>query len=197
MTEQQPAALLACGATAKTVVDRLISIASGAESSEWLAKYVAVQKALADARFKDAVREHSRLVDLDVQPTWVASRDLATWVGKAIGNLARELKLPNPGESEIPLDDLPTVLEGLGTVAEEESVFASLIKRDPFEDDPAYAEILDEASNQAESALANHPMNGGIGFIHVFWEKKKEILKQEYGLEWRTPAELNPDINFD
>lgn len=32
---------------------------------------------------------------------------------------------------------------------------------------------------------------------HRMWRKKKEILHDKYGIEWKTPAEMNPDINFD
>ena len=200
MREQLPDALAMAGATAQAVVDRLVSIASGAESNEWLAQYVAVQKALADGRFKEAVREHSRLVDYRIQPKWVSSRELAKRITDAMSNLARELKLPNPGKKAIRLDDLPTSVEELGTIAEfEERTLKAFAKelRDPWEDDPRYAQILAAADDQAELELENHPMKGGLGFCHVFWAKKKEILRQNHGIEWLTPAEQHPGTIFD
>ena len=37
----------------------------------------------------------------------------------------------------------------------------------------------------------------GIGFCHIYWARKKELLKQIYKIDWKTPAELNPSIDFD
>ena len=36
-----------------------------------------------------------------------------------------------------------------------------------------------------------------FGIYHHFWEVKKRILKDEYGIEWYTPQEEHPDIHFD
>jgi hypothetical protein len=202
MSDLDPNAIENHAATAKTVVDHLISIASGEESDEWLARYLAIQQALAGGKFKEALRENCRLGNSStVNPTWVVSRDLAKLVTRALGNLAFELKLVNPGKTEIRLDDLPSDVYELGTVTEENQTkweaLLKQVKRDPLETDARYMEFLAAASNQAEAELADHPMNGGIGFCHVLWKKKKEILRERYGLEWQTPAELNPDIKFD
>ena len=37
----------------------------------------------------------------------------------------------------------------------------------------------------------------GLGSCHRFWAKKKEILKTEYNIEWKSPQELNPTVFFD
>ena len=34
-------------------------------------------------------------------------------------------------------------------------------------------------------------------FLHVFWGYKKQVLKDDYNIEWRTPVELNPRIKFN
>lgn len=200
MCEQQPDALETAGGIAQIVVDHLIAIASGAESKEWLAQPVAVQKELAAGHFRDAVREYSRLVDYRIQPKWVSSRELAKKLTDAMSNLARELTLPNSGKTPIRLDDLPTSIEELGTIAEEDERLRNALAeaiRDPWDDDPRYQEILAAASVLAEAELENHPMKGGLGFCHVIWEKKKEILRQSYGLEWQSPAERLPGAIFD
>lgn len=36
-----------------------------------------------------------------------------------------------------------------------------------------------------------------FSFCHLYWGTKKKILKEQFGIEWQSPAELNPDINFD
>ena len=45
--------------------------------------------------------------------------------------------------------------------------------------------------------FANHPMPGDLGFCHVFWAEKKRILKEKYGIDWKTPAEQNPGLCID
>jgi hypothetical protein len=36
-----------------------------------------------------------------------------------------------------------------------------------------------------------------MGFCHVIWRHKKRILLEDFGLEWQSPAELNPHIFYD
>ena len=38
---------------------------------------------------------------------------------------------------------------------------------------------------------------GYLGYCHQFWGRKKEILREEYGIDWKTPAEMNPGWLFD
>ena len=44
-------------------------------------------------------------------------------------------------------------------------------------------------------ALIGKP--GQIGYGRVFCQHKKRILMDEYGLDWKTPSELNPAVSFD
>ena len=37
----------------------------------------------------------------------------------------------------------------------------------------------------------------GKGYCHVLWACKKEILKEKFNIDWRTPAEMNPHCRFD
>ena len=37
----------------------------------------------------------------------------------------------------------------------------------------------------------------GLGFCHVYWARKKKLLKEMYNIDWKTPIELNPGIQFD
>ena len=201
MSGDQRKNLQTYAATAKAVVDRLVSITINMESDEWRARYLAIQDALADGRIRDAIRENSRLGDYRVKPEWVVSRELSNLVTKAIGNLACELKLPNPGRTDIQLNMLPTDVTGLGTIEEEKKrrrqAFCDSFKRDPIDDDPEYEELLKQADEIVKRKLEHHPMRGGPGFCHVVWDTKKQVLKDEYEIEWRTPSEMNPDIIFD
>ncbi|GEM_PF-783492 len=68
---------------------------------------------------------------------------------------------------------------------------------DPVEDDPRYADVFRQIDGEVKAALAGHPRKGSMGFVHVIWETKKQILKNRYNIDWRTPAELNPQVLFD
>ena len=35
------------------------------------------------------------------------------------------------------------------------------------------------------------------GMCHKVWARKKQLLKQMYNIDWKSPAELNPQIKFD
>lgn len=36
-----------------------------------------------------------------------------------------------------------------------------------------------------------------LGMCYKIWARKKQLLKQLYNIDWKSPAELNPEINFD
>ena len=36
-----------------------------------------------------------------------------------------------------------------------------------------------------------------LGYCHAFWAVKKALIKQDYGLIWYTPQEMEPDTQFD
>jgi hypothetical protein len=68
---------------------------------------------------------------------------------------------------------------------------------DPIEDDPQIGPLIDAATREAHEALADHPHRGQLGFCHVLWGKKKEILREKHGIEWRTPSEMDPLAFYD
>lgn len=35
-----------------------------------------------------------------------------------------------------------------------------------------------------------------VGYHYLVWNRKKQILKDKYGIEWFTPDECNPDNMF-
>ena len=37
----------------------------------------------------------------------------------------------------------------------------------------------------------------GLGFYKKYWARKKQLLKELYNIDWKTPEELNPGIIFD
>ena len=36
-----------------------------------------------------------------------------------------------------------------------------------------------------------------MGLCYIVWARKKQLLKEMYNIDWKTPAELNPGICFD
>ncbi len=70
------------------------------------------------------------------------------------------------------------------------------IEHDPIEDDPKLGPIVEKARREAVSEeLGNQPER--LGFCHIVWATQKRILKDKYGIDWKTPAEMNPGILFD
>jgi hypothetical protein len=68
-------------------------------------------------------------------------------------------------------------------------------KFDQQEFDPALAGCFAKADVRAEQDVANVTRNGE--FIFEFWKAKKRLLTQFCGIDWKSPAELNPGIEYD
>jgi hypothetical protein len=69
------------------------------------------------------------------------------------------------------------------------------LRHDPIEDDPELGPIVRKAGERAERELG--ASEGQMGFCHLLWERQQRILRDEYGIEWKSPSEMNPDILFD
>lgn len=68
-------------------------------------------------------------------------------------------------------------------------------KFDPRESDPQLRRIFALVDAAAERAVSNTPRDER--FIFHFWSVKKRMLRQKHGIDWKTPAELNPNIAYD
>lgn len=71
----------------------------------------------------------------------------------------------------------------------------SHLKHDPVEWTAEWEEIIDEADRKVYEALADQPR--GMGFCHAFWFKRMEVLRNDYGIQWKSPAIMNPGVHFD
>lgn len=91
---------------------------------------------------------------------------------KAIKNLDRKLKY----EGQTPI--MPTWK----------------IQHDPVEDSEIYQRIELDVERKINAELGKERY---MGCGHLYWFTKKRILKKEHGIEWKSPAEMNPLINFD
>jgi hypothetical protein len=67
-------------------------------------------------------------------------------------------------------------------------------KFDPQESDPKFRAAFAAADAGAERRVMN--VKRDAKFIFHFWSAKKEILRKQFGIEWKTPAELNPHITY-
>lgn len=68
---------------------------------------------------------------------------------------------------------------------------------DPIEVDPKYKEIFSKIDDEIAEDLKNHPQKDSLGFCHIYWDRKQEILKDKYHIRWKTPTEMNPEVLFD
>jgi len=71
------------------------------------------------------------------------------------------------------------------------------LAHDPVEDDPRYADTFEKIDDEVKDLLADHPLRGSHGFVNIYWDTKKQLLKKKYGIDWRSPGELNPQVLFD
>ena len=69
------------------------------------------------------------------------------------------------------------------------------LKHDPIEWSAEYERIIDDVEKKVGELLSDEPR--GMGFCFVYWPTLQRILFQDYGIRWRSPAEMNPGVIFD
>lgn len=72
---------------------------------------------------------------------------------------------------------------------------SSFLKCDPVEWSPRWEEVIDQADRIVFERLEGVPR--GMGFCFAYWHERKRVLHEMFGLEWRTPSEMNPRVMFD
>ena len=66
-----------------------------------------------------------------------------------------------------------------------------------------YREEIQEEVRQylIENGYAHYDSNGAYrpnrGSCYMAWEYEKKLLKERYGIDWKTPAEENPEDIYD
>jgi hypothetical protein len=186
---------------AMRAVERLLAACQQYEQPLWLSRYREVLHCLRQGCLQDAIFAECRLKnDSGSQygaPEWVLSGALAEDVQKAISSIRTHIHY---GDKQAPLNIScePAEVGSGGTIEQERARHLEFCKaslrRDPIDNDPRFAGIRAEVEKAIEKALKDHPLRGGMGFIHVYWEAKKAILKERYGIDWKTPTELNPGL---
>ena len=71
----------------------------------------------------------------------------------------------------------------------------SPLKHDPIEDTAEYKAVIKDVEKELDKLLKDKPK--GMGFCHIYWYEKKRILKEKYGINWKSPALMNPRVIFD
>lgn len=66
--------------------------------------------------------------------------------------------------------------------------------RDPQESDPVLGPIIEEVLRREAGPTS---IQRQLGYCHVVWRRAKDRLRSEHGIEWQSPADLNPDCRFD
>ena len=73
---------------------------------------------------------------------------------------------------------------------------SDLDKTDAVEHDPRFKTIIAAADADAAALLDEQGIRGQIGSVWVYWDRKKQFLR-ERGIEWKSPADLNPGTIYD
>ena len=68
--------------------------------------------------------------------------------------------------------------------------------KDPIEETNYFKKILPNVEKELEEQLKNIDRRR-LGWCHIYWKAKKELLKNKYGIDWKSPSEMNPDCEFD
>ncbi len=71
----------------------------------------------------------------------------------------------------------------------------TMLKHDPVEWTARWEEVIDEVDKIVDSRLEEHPR--GMGFCHACWYERAAVLSEQFGIEWRSPARMNPRVMFD
>lgn len=66
---------------------------------------------------------------------------------------------------------------------------------DPVEDTLQYKKICKQVDKKMDKKTKS--VRGKFGSCHQIWNTRKRILKEEYGMDWHTPQEMNPSCHFD
>lgn len=69
------------------------------------------------------------------------------------------------------------------------------LRKDPVEYTWEWERIYYDVEARLEERFANAPRQ--MGFCFMFWNAKRELLEEEYGIKWRSPSQMNPGVMFD
>lgn len=65
---------------------------------------------------------------------------------------------------------------------------------DPIERTPEWEKLFCEVEEECDRRLGDAPR--GMGFCFAYWSVRREVL-EEHGIQWQSPAAMNPHVMFD
>ncbi len=68
------------------------------------------------------------------------------------------------------------------------------ILTDPIEREDVFLSIRYEIERAVDEVIVND--HGDEGYCLKYWRIKKQLLKERFNIDWKTPAEMNPEIQF-
>ncbi|MDE6341281.1 MAG: hypothetical protein K2K93_03095 [Muribaculaceae bacterium] len=69
------------------------------------------------------------------------------------------------------------------------------LKVDPVEYTRRWEEIYYDVEDRLKLRFADEKRR--MGFCFMYWSAKQDLLKKVYGIDWRSPSEMNPRVMFD
>lgn len=69
------------------------------------------------------------------------------------------------------------------------------LRVDPVEYTRRWEEIYYDMEDELDRRFGDEPR--GMGFCFMYWSAQKELLAEKYGIEWSSPAAMNPGVMFD
>lgn len=69
------------------------------------------------------------------------------------------------------------------------------LRRDPVEYTREWEDICYDVEAELEARFCNAPRQRGL--CYRIWNAKRELLKDKYGIDWKSPAQMNSRVKFD
>ena len=75
-----------------------------------------------------------------------------------------------------------------------EMVYRVTLRFDPVERSERWEECIYEVEKECDRRLKGE--RRGMGFCFSYWSTRKAVLAR-YGIDWKSPAIMNPHVMFD
>lgn len=69
-----------------------------------------------------------------------------------------------------------------------------MLDYDPIERTPEWEKLYCEVEKECDRRLGDAPR--GMGFCFAYWSVRREVLAK-HGIQWQSPAAMNPHVMFD
>lgn len=126
------------------------------------------------------VLENGELLDLRDAAFTVCSNAIQTAEGI-------DDKLSEMLQADLDAEDLAVVIQEVQDARDETVI-------DPVELTPEYLDIRYELEEKIDDALDHE--RGYYDYCKEYWLAKRLILRNDYGIRWQSPAQLNPTMEF-